>query len=316
MYYGHITMSEKLIIIGSGPAGYTAALYAARANLNPLMFIGSEPGGQLMTTTDVENYPGFPKGVLGPELMDLFRDQAIRFGTRIVEDTVTAIDFSKRPFKIIAGDKSYEAETVIISTGATARRLGLDSEKALYGKGVSACAVCDGFFFKDKNVVVVGGGDSAMEESTFLTKFASKVTVVHRREALRASKIMQERAKKNPKIEFIFNTEVIEVLGVESGRVTGVKLKNTTTGEVRDFACEGLFAAIGHEPVTTIFKGQIELDVKGYIVTHGGTTTTSVQGVFAAGDVADARYRQAVTAAGTGCMAAIDAEKFLESQPK
>lgn len=307
-------MSEKVIIIGSGPAGYTAALYAARANLTPLIFEGAEPGGQLMTTTDVENYPGFPEGILGPELMQIFRKQAERFGTRIISENVTAVDFSGRPFKVTSGGNDYEAEIVIISTGATARRLGLESEKKLYGKGVSACAVCDAYFFKDKNVVVVGGGDSAMEESLFLTKFAKQVTVVHRRDALRASKIMQERAKQNPKISFIFDTVVEEVLGVDAGHVTGVRLKNLKTGETRDFPTDGLFTAIGHDPATAIFKGQIELDEKGYVVTHKDTTATSVPGVFAAGDVADFRYRQAVTAAGTGCMAAMDAEKFLESQ--
>ncbi|MBI4133465.1 thioredoxin-disulfide reductase [Candidatus Uhrbacteria bacterium] len=307
-------MAEKVIIIGSGPAGYTAALYAARANLTPLLFEGAEPGGQLMTTSDVENYPGFPEGILGPELMQIFRKQAERFGTRIISENVTAVDFSRRPFKLTAGDKDYEAQTVIISTGATARRLGLDSEKALYGKGVSACATCDGYFFRDKEVVVVGGGDSAMEEALFLTKFVTKVTVVHRRDTLKASKIMQERARQNPKISFIFDTVVEEVLGVDVGHVTGVRLKNLTTGEVRDFRSDGLFTAIGHEPATAYFRGKIELDAKGYLVTHKDTTATSVPGIFAAGDVADYRYRQAVTAAGTGCMAAMDVEKFLEAE--
>lgn len=306
-------MLEKVIIIGSGPAGYTAALYAGRANLSPLLFEGKEPGGQLMTTTDVENYPGFPEGVQGPELMEIFKKQAQRFGARVVGQTVTAVDFSRRPFKVTADDKTHEAEAVIISTGAVARRLGLESEKALFGKGVSACATCDAALFKDKSIVVVGGGDSAMEEAIFSTKFVKKVTIVHRRDMLNASKIMQERARSNPKIEFVWNVEVVEVLGVDVRKVTGVKLKNNKTGEIKDFPCDGLFAAIGHVPATDIFKGQLELDKMGYIVTKGGTSATSVPGVFAGGDVVDFRYRQAVTAAGLGCMAAIDAERFLES---
>ncbi len=305
-------MSEKVIIIGSGPAGYTAAIYAARANLAPLMFVGREPGGQLMTTSDVENYPGFPDGILGPELMEKFRAQAERFGTRIVADTVTSVDFSHRPFTVKIEDKTFEADAIIISTGATARRLGLESEKKLYGKGVSACATCDGFFFKEKNVIVVGGGDSAMEEATYLTKFAKQVTIVHRGESFRASKIMLERAQKNPKISFVTNTTVEEILGVDVGRVTGARLKNTATGDMREIPIDGVFAAIGHEPATSLFKGQLELDARGYVVTKGGTTATNIAGVFAAGDVVDYRYRQAVTAAGTGCMAAIDVEKFLE----
>ncbi len=307
-------MTEKVIIIGSGPAGYTAALYAARANLNPLMLIGQEPGGQLMTTTEVENFPGFPNGVLGPELMELFRKQAERFGARILMEIVTGVDFSRQPLVIKSGDKTYETEVVIIATGATARRLGLESEKKLYGQGVSACATCDGYFFKDKKVIVVGGGDSAMEEALFLTKFARQVLVVHRRDRLRASKIMQERARGNSKISFIWNSEVVEILGVEVGRVTGVRLKDTVTGESSELLIDGVFAAIGHQPTTTIFQEQIELDARGYIVTRNGTTATNVAGVFAAGDVMDPRYRQAITAAGTGCMAAIDAEKFFESQ--
>lgn len=306
-------MAERVIIIGSGPAGYTAAIYTARANLAPILFEGPEPGGQLTTTSDVENYPGYPEGVLGPKMMEDFKNQAARFGARVISQTVTTVDFSKRPFNVVA-DKTYEADSIIISSGASARRLGLENEKKLFGKGVSACATCDGYFFKDKTVVVVGGGDSAMEESTFLTKFVKKAYLVHRSDEFRASKIMLERAQKNPKIEFILNTVVEDVLGVDVGHVTGVKLKNLKTNELRDFPCDGLFTAIGHEPNTKIFNGQIELDKKGYIVTSPGTTMTSVEGVFAAGDCVDHKYRQAVTAAGMGCMAAIDVEKWLETK--
>lgn len=307
-------MSEKVAIIGSGPAGWTAALYAARANLSPVLFIGTEPGGQLMTTTEVENYPGFEHGILGPELMAVMRKQSERFGARVLERTISAVDLSKRPFVLTADDgQIYSSETVIVATGASARRIGLESEKALYGKGVSACATCDGFFFKGKEVAVVGGGDSAMEESLFLTKFATKVTVIHRRDELRASKIMQDRARANPKINFIWDTAVVEVLGAEVGHVTGVRLKNLKTGAESEFKTDGLFAAIGHDPTTALFAGQLELDAKGYVVTKNKTTETSVAGVFAAGDVADYRYRQAVTAAGTGCMAAMDAERWIES---
>lgn len=304
---------EHVIIIGSGPAGYTAALYAARANLSPLLFSGAEPGGQLTTTTDVENYPGFPKGIQGPELVLAMREQAERFGTRVLDDAVTAVDLSQRPFTVTSPSGTYQAQTIIIATGASAKRLGIESEKALYGKGVSACATCDGFFFKNKKVIVVGGGDSAMEEATFLTRFASQVTVVHRRAELRASKIMQERALKNPKIDFVWNSAIEEILGVDVGHVTGVKIKNIETGEVSERPIDGVFSAIGHEPNTKLFAGQIELDAKGYIVTKPGSSATSVPGVFAGGDVMDARYRQAVTAAGTGCMAAIDVEKFIEA---
>lgn len=303
---------NKVVIIGSGPAGWTAALYAARADLSPLLFTGIEPGGQLMMTTEVENFPGFPKGVMGPELMSTFREQALRFGVRVEDRAVGAVDFRTRPFVVVADGMTVEAESVIVATGAVAKRLGLENEKKLYGKGVSACATCDGFFFKGKDVVVVGGGDAALEEAMFLTKFAAKVTIIHRREELRASKIMQERAKKNEKITFLWNTIVEDILGVEADHVTGVKLKNAVTGELREMKIDGVFAAIGHEPATKIFAGQLELDAKGYIVTKCGTTATSVPGVFAAGDVADHRYRQAVTAAGTGCMAAIDCEKWLE----
>ncbi|MEK7516583.1 MAG: thioredoxin-disulfide reductase [Patescibacteria group bacterium] len=305
---------ENVIIIGSGPAGWTAALYASRANLSPLLFSGSEPGGQLMTTTDVENYPGFPEGVLGPDLVAIFRKQAERFGTRVVDDAVTEISLKEHPFRIVAAGAEYFARSVILATGASAKRLGLPTERTLYGKGVSACATCDGFFFKNKDVVVVGGGDSAMEESTFLTRFANRVTIVVRRDALKASKIMQERAMKNPKITFLWNSEVVEVLGEDVGRVTGVKIKNTKTGELSEQKTDGLFVAIGHEPNTALVAGQLELDVKGYVVTKPGRTETSLPGVFAGGDVQDPRYRQAVTAAGTGCAAALEAQWFLEHE--
>lgn len=304
---------RDLIIIGSGPAGYTAAVYAARASLKPLMFEGDALGGQLMTTTDVENYPGFAKGIMGPELMAAMREQAAHFGTELVSEMVTEVDFSNRPFTVKAGNRVETAKAVIIATGASARRLGLDSEKALYGKGVSACATCDGFFFKDKEVVVVGGGDSAMEEANFLTKFASKVSILVRSDKLRASKIMEDRCKANPKITFIWNVEVVEVLGVAEGKVTGVRLKDTKTGETREMKTDGVFAAIGHVPNTDLFKGKLDLDDIGYIVTKNGTET-SVPGVFASGDVQDRKYRQAVTAAGTGCMAALDAQRFLEKE--
>lgn len=303
--------SRNVIIIGSGPAGWTAAVYAARADLKPILFEGPQPGGQLTTTTEVENFPGFPQGIQGPELMAKMREQAARFGTEIISENVTAVDFSSRPFKVTAGDKVYEAKTVIVSTGATARRLGLESEKALYGKGVSACATCDGFFFRGKTVAIVGGGDSAMEEANFLTRFATKVYLVHRRDAFRASKVMQDRTFANPKIEVVWNTAVDEILGVDVGHVTGVRFKDTVTGTTRELSLDGVFAAIGHEPTTALFKGVLELDEKNYIKTKPGTTQTNIPGVFAAGDVQDAKYRQAISAAGTGCMAALEAEKFL-----
>jgi len=304
--------TRKVIIVGSGPAGYTAAIYAARANLAPLMFTGTQPGGQLMLTTLVENYPGFVDGIDGPPLMDTLRKQAERFGTEMIGEDVTAVDFGPRPFRVTAGETTAEAHTVIIATGASSKLLGLPSEQRLMGRGVSTCATCDGFFFKNQDIMVVGGGDSAMEEALYLARLGRKVSVVHRRDALRASKIMQERAFRNPKIEFIWDTQVDDVLDPEAGKVTGVRLQNLKTGARWDVKVDGLFIAIGHEPNTALFRGQIDLHPNGYVKVTPGTTRTSVPGVFAAGDVQDFTYRQAVTAAGTGCMAALEAERHLE----
>ena len=303
-------MAEKVLIIGSGPAGLTAAIYAARADLDPLMIEGMERGGQLMLTTEVENYPGFPEGIMGPELMDGMRKQAERFGTRIVSSDVTKVDLSERPFKVWVGGDLYEAETLIISTGASARWLGIPGESRLRGYGVSACATCDGFFFRDREIAIVGGGDSAMEEAIFLTKFASKVTILHRRDEFRASKIMAQRAIDHPKIEVLWNTTIEEVLGDDL--VTGLRVRNVVTDEVSELPVEGFFLAIGHDPNTKIFQDQLDLDTSGYLVTDGGSTRTSVEGVFAAGDVVDHYYQQAVTAAGMGCQAAIDVEHWLD----
>ncbi|HXG00036.1 MAG TPA: thioredoxin-disulfide reductase [Bacteroidota bacterium] len=308
---------HKLIIIGSGPAGFTAALYAGRANLSPIVFEGLQPGGQLTITTEVENYPGFPNGIMGPELMEIMRQQAHRFGATSIYKTITRVDFLQRPFRLWAEDEEYTADAVIVATGASAKLLGLPSEKEYMGYGVSACATCDGFFFKNQEVIVVGGGDTAIEEATFLTKFASKVTIVHRRDQLRASKIMQERAFRNPKIAFIWDSVIEEILGkTENGKksVTGVRLKNVKTGAVTEMKTDGVFIGIGHKPNTDLFKGQLEMDEAGYLKLQGRSTRTNIPGVFAAGDVADSVYRQAVTAAGSGCAAAIDAERWLESQ--
>ena len=309
-----LTKKQKVVIMGSGPAGLTAAIYTARANLEPLVFEGLEAGGQLTLTTDVENFPGFPEGIQGPALMNAMRQQAERFGATCLRERIDSVDFSERPFKVVSGDMTFEAETFIIASGASAKMLGIASEKLLLGRGVSTCATCDGFFYKDKEILVVGGGDSAVEEGTFLTKFASKVNIVHRRDQLRASKIMQDRAFKNPKVDFIWNAVIEEILGdVEKG-VKGVVLRDTKTGETTRKDIDGIFIAIGHTPNTSIFKGKLDMDEVGYLITKEGSTETNVPGVFAAGDVRDNKYRQAITAAGSGCMAAIDAEKFLESQ--
>lgn len=301
---------ENVIIVGSGPAGLTSAIYASRALLNPLMIEGEEVGGQLMTTTDVDNFPGFPEGIMGPELMTITKKQAERFGTRFISKNVTKVDLSVRPFKLWIGEEEFQAKSLIISTGASAKYLGLESERRLLGRGVSACATCDGAFFKDQTVLVVGGGDTAMEEATFLTRFASKVIIVHRREEFRASKIMADKALNHPKIEVMWNSGLEEVIGEKL--VESAKIKNVKTGEVQEVKCEGVFIAIGHKPNTDLFTGQLKTNEVGYLETDGYSTRTSVEGVFAAGDVADDKYRQAITAAGTGCMAAIDCERWLE----
>jgi thioredoxin reductase (NADPH) len=302
--------TRDIVIVGSGPAGLTAAIYTARANLHPLMIEGLGAGGQLMLTTDVENFPGFPEGILGPEMMGRFRDQAARFGTEFVTADADRVDLSSSPFGVWVGDTEYRAKAVIITTGANANMLGLESEQRLLGHGVSTCATCDGFFFRNQNIAVIGGGDSAVEEATFLTRFADKVTIVHRRKELRASKIMQDRAFANPKIDWRWNSIVEEVLG--NGRVTGLRLRDVETGDTSDLEVSGAFVAIGHSPNTKLFQGQLDLDENGYIITYEGSRT-SLEGVFAAGDVQDHVYRQAVTAAGSGCMAALDAERYLEA---
>jgi thioredoxin reductase (NADPH) len=305
--------THRLVILGSGPAGLTAALYAARANLAPLLIEGSTPGGQLTITTDVENYPGFEHGIQGPEMMDVFRRQAARFGTRFMMGDVAAANLRAYPFELTIEEGVISCESLIVATGASAKLLGIESEKRLMGYGVSACATCDGAFFRDKEVVVVGGGDTAMEEATFLTRFCSKVTIVHRRNQLRASKIMQERAFKNPKIAFVWDSVVDEIFGTQKDGVSGVRLRNVASGATTDFRTDGVFMAIGHQPNTAIFQGQLDMDELGYLKVRAGSTYTNIEGVFAAGDVADRVYRQAVTAAGAGCMAAIDAERWLEA---
>ncbi len=304
---------NKVVILGSGPAGLTAALYTARADLRPLLIDGNEPGGQLTITTEVENYPGFEHGIQGPELMDVFRRQVTRFGTRFLTGAVTEARLGKRPFELVVDGKLVKAEAVIISTGASAKLLGIESEKRLMGYGVSACATCDGAFFKEKEALVVGGGDTAVEEANFLTRFVTKATIVHRRDALRATKIMQDRARQNPKIAFIWDSVIDEIFGDPKDGVSGVRLKNVKTGVLTDVKTDAVFVAIGHRPNTELFKGQLAMDEVGYLKVNPGSTYTNIEGVFAAGDVADSVYRQAVTAAGTGCMAAIDAERWLEA---
>ena len=307
-------MKRKVIIIGSGPAGLTAAIYSARANLSPLVFEGIQPGGQLTITTDVENYPGFPDGVMGPDMMDKFRKQAQRFGAECLFQTVEKVDISKQPFSVWANGQKYQSDSIIISTGASAKFLGLEAEKELMGNGVSACATCDGFFYKDKKVVVVGGGDSAMEEATFLTKFASEVIIIHRRDEFRASKIMVERVIKNPKISIKYNSIVKNIIGTKDSGVESIEIEDVKSKTTSVFNCDGVFMAIGHVPNTKIFNGSLSLDENGYIKTMPDSTHTNISGVFACGDVQDSIYKQAVTAAGSGCMAALDAEKWLENQ--
>ena len=304
---------HKTIIIGSGPAGLTAAIYAGRANLKPIVFEGNQPGGQLTITTDVENFPGFPDGVMGPEMMDLFRNQAKKFGAECFFKHVTKVDFSSKPFKVYVGDEEFLSETVILSTGASARMLGLEAEKDLMGYGISTCATCDGYFFKDKEIVVVGGGDSAMEEASFLTKFAKKVTIIHRREVFKASKIMLERARNNPKIDIMVNKSILDIRGNQKDGVSSIILKDAIDGKETIFNCEGVFYGIGHIPNTDFLSMFLDVDENGYIITKADSTRTNIDGVFACGDVQDSHYRQAITAAGSGCMAAIDAEKFLEN---
>lgn len=305
---------HDVLILGSGPAGYTAAVYTARANLKPVLFTGLQPGGQLTITTEVENYPGFPEGIMGPELMEHFRAQAARFGTEILDTMVEKVDFSQRPFRVWADGVEYQSKSVIVATGASAMLLGLPSETQYMGFGVSACATCDGFFFKGRRVIVVGGGDTALEEANFLTRFCTEVVLVHRRDELRGSKIMRERALANPKIKFEWNSEIAEVLGEDGKKVTGVRLRDTKSGALREMAIDGVFIAIGHKPNTAFLGGQLETDDKGYVHVKPGTSYTNVEGVFAAGDVHDKVYRQAITAAGSGCMAAIDCERWLEAQ--
>jgi thioredoxin reductase (NADPH) len=306
-------MAEQVIILGTGPAGYTAAIYAARANLTPLVLEGEDPGGQLMLTTEVENFPGFPDAIMGPDLMEAMKKQAERFGARFTFATATAVDLSHRPFTVKTEDKTYESEALIVATGATAKLLEVPGEAELIGHGVSTCATCDGFFFRDKEIIVVGGGDSAMEEATFLTRYASNVTIVHRRDTLRASKVMQERARQNPKIKWVMNASPVAVAS-ENNRVVGLEVKHNDTGKQELLRTDGLFVSIGHRPNTAFLNGQLDTDAVGYLKTKGDTTYTSIDGVFACGDVADSRYRQAITAAGTGCRAAMDAERWLEAQ--
>ena len=303
---------HKTIIIGSGPAGLTAAIYAGRANLKPIVFEGNQPGGQLTITTDVENFPGFPDGVMGPDMMDLFRNQAKKFGAECHFKHVTKVDLTSKPYRVFVGEEMFLSDTVIISTGASARMLGLEEEEQLMGYGISTCATCDGYFFKEKNIVVVGGGDSAMEEASFLTKFAKKVTIIHRREVFKASKIMLDRVRNNPLIDIIVNKSIESINGNQQDGISNIFLKDTVSGETSTFECEGVFYGIGHTPNTDLFKGMIDLNDNGYIITQSDSSLTNIPGVFACGDVQDDHYRQAITAAGSGCMAAIDAEKYLE----